>query len=85
MVIGILETLGIDTYKLEEFYELPETVEEYLQKIEEYTKTRYEDLREENLTIYETARAELSEANYEAYLADLIEAYGSLSNYFENQ
>ena len=83
MVVGILETLGIDTSKLEAFYELPKTIEEYRQKIEEYTKTRYEDLKEKNLSIYEKERAALSEADYEAYLSGLIEEYGSLSKYFE--
>lgn len=85
MVVGILETLGIDTTKLQTFYELPNTIEEYRQKIADYTKTRYEDLKEKNLAIYETERAALSEADYEKYLNDLIAEYGSLSQYFENQ
>lgn len=79
----LLGTLGVDTTELEEFYELPQTLEEYMQKLEEYTKTRYERLREENLTAYETERAEISEADYEAYLAEMIGQYGSLSEYFE--
>ena len=84
VIVGVLETLNIDTSMLTELYELPETAEEYMQKLGDYTQTRYEMLQEEYRVVYETERVAISEEDYEIYISNLIEEHGSLSKYFEN-
>lgn len=84
-LVGLLETFGVDTAQLKEFYELPETLEDYMQKLGNYTKNRYELLRADYIEVYEAERAKISEAEYAAYLADLVAEYGSLSEYFSKK
>ena len=80
----LLKSFDIDTTLLEELLELPETVDAYYQKVNEYTKERFALLQEEARTGYEAVREEISASDYEAYIAGLEREYGSLSEYFKN-
>ena len=81
-LMGILDLIGIDTTKIKEFYTLPTTVEEYLEKLQNYASERYQDLKETGKEIYNHVREELSPSNYSDYMNVLIAEYGSLNDYF---
>ncbi len=80
----LLENLGVDTAVLEDLLTVPETTEEYLNKVEEYAKQQYELLEEKHRDAYESMREEISQADYEAYLSEKIAEFGDLSEYFKN-
>ena len=80
--MDILDLIGIDTTKIKEFYTLPTTVEEYLEKLQNYSSERYQDLKDAGKEIYNHVREELSPSNYSDYMNTLIAEYGSLNDYF---
>ncbi len=63
--------------------EKPETTEEYLKKTKQYHEMRYRSLRTESLTSYNKVRAEISTKEYNAYVQELCEKYGSLQGYWQ--
>ncbi len=84
-VSDILQGLGIDTSYLERLLDIPETVEEYLVKVNEYAKEHFDSLRNAHREAYKAARERIGEAEYASYIQGLIEEYGSLSDYYNNK
>ena len=80
--MGILDLIGIDTTKIKEFYTPPTSMDEYLEKLQNYTSERYQNLKDSGKEIYNHDREELSQSNYSDYMNSLIAEYGSLNNYF---
>ena len=74
----------MDTEPLKALLELPQTLEEYTQKLDGYLKQSYESLIKDYKSAYETSREAISESDYESYLQDLVTQYGSLENYWNS-
>ena len=83
-LIALMELLGMDTEPLKALLELPQTLEEYTQKLDGYLKQSYESLIKDYKSAYETSREAISESDYESYLQDLVTQYGSLENYWNS-
>lgn len=62
----------------------PQTFEEYMSKMQVYLTGRFAGLQAMHKNIYEDAREEISDSDYQAYLDGLIEEHGSLSAYWES-
>ncbi len=84
-IASVLESLGIDTSRIEQLLALPKTVEEYLTKVNEYAKERFDSLREANKDAYRATREKLNQTDYASYINGIIDEYGSLIEYYNHK
>lgn len=77
---AIFELLGISTEKLSQF-ETPTSYEEYLQRIREYCEEKYRS----NEQAPDDKREQLTVQQYDAFVHQIIEKYGSLQAYWESK
>ncbi|MBO4940241.1 MAG: hypothetical protein J6D30_04395 [Clostridia bacterium] len=80
---GLLESLGIDMSETEYLCELPQTVEEYREKIKGYYEQDFTFLQERNELTYTKEREVLSQNTYDAWQENIRLEYGSLTGYWE--
>ncbi len=71
--------------ELEGLSQLPESREEYFEKIKAYRDYRASELKRQNEAIYGASRESIDDASYEDYIKGIISEYGSLSEYFEEK
>ena len=77
-VLDILKSYGIDTEKLMSLYELPETFQEYREKLNEYFSFKIE----KNESDYELSREIISDEKYNEFINKVISENGSIENYW---
>lgn len=82
-VSTLLKSFDIDTTLMEDLLELPETLEAYSQKVNKYMQERFDSLKKEAQTAYETVREKISSDAYADFVAGLEREHGSLSEYFK--
>lgn len=83
--VGMLKNIGSDVAELEKLLAVPQTTEEYfaqlrttLARLSASRAAHYKD-------IYEQQRTALTEAEYDAFVEELVREYGSLENFWDNK
>ena len=79
---GALNRIGVDGEIFSQWYELPQTVEEYYEKVRAYKKARFETMIEGNILSYEKENEAITEKDYNDFIQRIIDEYGSLSSYY---
>ena len=80
----LFRAIGLDVSWIEELNTLPQTVEEYQQKLQGYFTSTFDDLQQKNAQAYGQVRDEIEIGAYEDYLQSIKNAYGSLAEYWQN-
>lgn len=81
-LINLLDGFGVDVSYLRALYELPTSVEEYIEKTGKRIEERYDRLLTEGEAEYGESRAEITAKDYEQYVRKIEAEYGSLSAYW---
>lgn len=76
----IFSLLGIDEEKIAEF-QTPASCEEYLQRIRTYCQEKAEAYQQKP----DGSRKEISQEDYDAYLKQIMDQFGSLEKYWEEK
>ena len=82
-ICEIFSLLGIDEDKISIWYDLPDGIESYKEKVKDYQSARFALLGEKNLSIFEKAREGIKAEEYTAFVNEIISRYGSLSAYYD--
>ena len=77
-VLETLKSYGVDTEKLLNLYEVPENIQEYKEKVNEYFNSKIE----KNKSNYETSREIISNEEYEEFINKIISNNGSLDEFW---
>lgn len=81
-LLNILNDIGENVYHFNELLTLPETIADYQNKVLLSFQLQAKRLQEEYEELYLTARESLSKNDYQHYIDQLKEQYGSLINYW---
>lgn len=76
-LVGILKSIGCDVGRLETLLSLPQTVEDFTERLRLSLSGTAEQRTSDYAAVYEATRDPLSEEDYAAYLDGLTEKYGS--------
>ena len=82
-ICEIFSLLGIDEDKISIWYDLPDSIESYKEKVKDYQSARFALLGEKNLSIFEKTREGIKAEEYTAFVNEIISRYGSLSAYYD--
>lgn len=83
--IGMLKNVGCDVSKFETLVSVPQTTDEYLEKIHSAVKSVGEERAERYIEEYEREREQISSADYEQFCNDILENYGSFDNFWKEK
>lgn len=76
------DALGVEIGEISEIIDIPESIEEYLDKVNKLIGMESEERLSENAETYNAERETLTSDEYAEEYARIIETYGSLSEYW---
>lgn len=79
---ALLQENGVNLEFEEDFDSLPTTKEEFSTKNANYLSKMYTLCEKDNQLSYETQRETISDGDYQAFLTNVIDEFGSLENYW---
>lgn len=82
--VEILSCVGVDVSGLETLIAVPTTPEEYVKQLRVSWEQVEQDKLESNKFVYETSREPISDADYDAFIAEIVSKYGSLEKFWQN-
>ena len=83
-IAEILAGAGVVAENISALVKLPQTVEEYFDKISSLLQTEYEYRLGKYQNIYEEVRNPVTRTEYDGFVQDIVSNYGSLENYWKN-
>lgn len=84
-LVQLATRLHLDLPIPESLLSPPQNENEYREKIREYFITRYEERINAHKDEYQTQRPAIEDKDYQQYLDEIIEEYGSLESYWEKR
>ena len=79
-ILGLLTEINADVQKITSLFALPQSVEQYFEKLNAYFYTRVQHYSE----IYNAVREKISLSEYQSFIDELKSTYGSLDNYWDS-
>ena len=79
-ILGLLTEINADVQKITSMFALPQSVEQYFEKLNAYFYTRVQHYSE----IYNAVREKISLSEYQSFIDELKSTYGSLDNYWDS-
>lgn len=83
--VGMLTNIGIDVSSWDKLLNAPKTINEYLEQTQLIIDLLKNNRLENNESIYNENRKEISESEYDNFVAAVEKRYGSLLQYWENK
>lgn len=85
LFVKILKNAGCDVSVFEKAFSLPETVEEFISGQKEILVKSLQAKLSANEEKYSAERTPLSQSDYDDYIKDIVDRYGSLENFWKNK
>ena len=83
--VAILKNIGIDVSALEKIVEVPTTYEEYSTQFSAVMQELYDSRTAKNADEYSRPRKEITQNEYDDFVARIITEYGSLENFWNKK
>lgn len=77
-VLDVLQSIGAETERLIDLFKIPTTEDEYLIRMDDYFNVRIEN----NIDNYSNSN-KITETEYQNFIDEIIEIYGSLENFWK--
>lgn len=81
--VGLLECVGVDTTDMQKLVEAPRTVEQYVEQLDVTWQQVATERIKNNKECYETPRKVISNADYDAFIDEIVQQYGSLQEFWQ--
>lgn len=83
--VGLLEFVGVDTTNMQKLLAAPQNVEQYVEQLGVTWQQVASERIESNKERYEASRTEISNADYDAFIEEIVQQYGSLQAFWQEK
>lgn len=83
--IGMLKNIGADTSVIDSLLHVPETIQEYCEQLQSNLDALREWKTQNFSEIYNKTREQISDSDYQRFLSNLTQKYGSLDNFWKER